>query len=102
MSKVVRDQLIKGEINQFSFDFAAAVSRLGTSVSSAAWEADSNSVSLGAESLTSNVASVLITGSSEGCAYAKCTATLADGQKLIRKIHITVVDPDCDESGGRY
>lgn len=96
--RVERATQVKGEVNQYDFDFNAIAVRLGTSVSSADWSTEDTSViGVGTESLSSNVASVDITASEEGCAMLKISATMADSQVFIRYIKIDVIDPKCVE-----
>lgn len=90
MQRIEKAEQFKGEIYQYSFDLSAAVGRLGTTVSSVDWSTDDSEVTLGAEALASSVASCLITASNTGTAVVKCSATLADGQKIIRYVKIKV------------
>lgn len=92
----------KGEIRQFSVNFNPAATRLGTSVSSHDWTTSDGAVGLGTETLTSNVSYCMITASKSGCAMVKCTATMADTQKVIKLIKITVDDPYCIGGGSDY
>lgn len=83
----------KGEIRTFEIDFTKEAGRLNTSVSSADWTTDNTStISLGTQTLTSNVASCPITASQEGKALVKVAATLANGGKIIPDLCIEVVD----------
>ena len=86
----------KGEIIQFAFDFSVVADKLSTSVSSADWTTEDTSIlSLGTEALASNRATCLVTGSNVGCGMLKVSATMADGQKIIRKIKVSVDEAKC-------
>ena len=91
--RIAKAEQFKGEVYQYEYEFVNAVGRLGTSVSSADWSTEDTSlITISGEALSSNVASCLITATNTGCAVVKLTATLADTQKIVRFIELTIDD----------
>ncbi len=72
--------LTRGETVKVDSQWAAECEKRGTTVSASAWEATSGSLS--GESLDDTKASALL--AVDGCGRLKNTATLADGEILVR------------------
>lgn len=76
-----RKPLKKGAVRDVKINFGTTAGRLGTTVSSVAWSTtDTSTVSLGAESLTSGIATCRVTASEEGKALIKSVATMSNGE----------------------
>ena len=77
--------------------FTEAAGRLGTSVSSAAWAVEEgSSITLGADSLASDVAQVsMVSATTTGCSLIRCIATMANGEILPEYFKVDVFDPSC-------
>lgn len=92
-----------GETTAYSVDWGVKAAKLSTSVSTVVWSVDSGNATITSEALASNLATALITTSSEGCSVIKLTAVLADGQTDIFFFKVKALDPVCVQStSGRY
>ena len=81
----------KGDIRDIKINLVSAAGRLGTSVSTAVWGTDDTStVSLGSQSLASNVSTCRITAAQAGEALIKITVTMANGEVLIPTLCVPV------------
>jgi len=83
----------KGEELPIEADFRAKCKRVGSNITSAAHSSSSGVVTIGSSSLASNIATVVITGASKGCAIITSTGTTAEGYELIGKCEVEVLDP---------
>ncbi len=92
----------KGEAFNYAIDWAVFADRFNTSVSSVVWSVDSGSATISGDTLSSNLASALVTTDTPGCAMIKLVATMADGQIDIHFFKIDVVDPKCTPLTNRY
>lgn len=100
-----RTTVYKGETINLAFDWSRVAKKNAGSVSSATWSASSANVTLGSATLSANVSTVPVTNSNSesGCVTLTNTATMADGQVFVRKLFVTLADPECvGVSVGRY
>ena len=81
------------EAVQYQVDFDRLMTLRGTSASSAAWEAEDNSLTVSNTALSANKATGTITMTNAGTGLAKITATQADGNTRVVYIAIRSVDP---------
>lgn len=95
MSRIDSWQQYKEEAVQYTVDWSVKVGQLSTSVSTVTWTVESGSSTISGESLTSDVATALITTNSTGCALIKVKATLADGQIDVHFFKVQISDPNC-------
>ena len=101
---IEKDKINKGEKWGYNFSFDAVANRLGSSLNTSLWTVDGGAVTLGTQTQSGNVATVIVNPVREGCAMIKVTATMADETIVIRYIEIKVVDPMCQyhSSYSRY
>lgn len=78
-----------------SINWSNYLARLGKTASTSAWAIDGNAVTVGNDSLASNVASAQFTAAHTGCAIAKNTLTMTDTDIAIEHLIINVYDPKC-------
>ena len=83
-------EMFKGQAMTFTLDANMWAVREGGSLSSAVWSVESDGVTVGSDSETSNVSTALITASSEGESRVKVLMTLDDGQIWPQWIYIFV------------
>ena len=92
-------QLTKGDVMTFSVDANMWATRDSTTLSSAVWSVvENDTVSIGADSESSNVSTAAVTGSDGGVSLVKVTLTMADGQVGVVYIEFHVIDREW----GRY
>jgi len=82
----------EGDALTLTLDVNPEATRLGTSVSSVTWSIDTGRASIRTETLTSNVATALVTTNMDGLSLIKVKITLADGQIINQ--HIKIVSKD--------
>ena len=92
-----KTQVGKGETVNLAINWLRVEKDIGTTVSSVVWATDNNDISLGSDTLSASIATVPVTNANteNGCATLKCTATMADGQILVRKIMVELIDETC-------
>lgn len=84
----------KGAILTLAWDYDNFATRKGTTVSSVAWtQTDGSAMSLGTESLGSNVASCTFTAAQTGNSIIECLATFADTDAWPVYFKFKVVEP---------
>lgn len=84
-----------GSIIPYKVDFSVSATARGTTVSSAAWSSEGDSLlTFANEALASGVASSDVSASTGGLALAKCVATYADGNTESQYITIRIKDPE--------
>ena len=92
-----------GEASNYSVDYNVLIDKLNTTINSVTWSVDGGPASISGQTLTSGIASALITTPSEGCSLIKLSAVLADGQTDIFFFKVKTKDPNCPQSGNnRY
>lgn len=92
-ARLRKRQLTKGDTMTFSVDANMWSTRDGTTLSSAVWSVvDGDTVSVGADSESSNVSTAAVTGSDGGISLVKVTLTMADGQIGVVYIEFHVID----------
>lgn len=86
-------EIPKGGALNYAWDYSVIEENLGASVSTVAWSTDqSSTVAISGEALASSVASALLTGSNEGNAVIKITATMDDSQIIVTYFDVNVRD----------
>lgn len=91
---------VEGDALTLTLDMNPEAVRLGTSVSTAVWAVDGGKASLSGESLTTNVATALITTNDDGLSLIKVKITFADGQIINQ--HIKILSKDTYSSTTDY
>lgn len=86
--KTIRAQC--GEVREAKTIWAAEVEKRGTTIAGSDWEV-TGSLTLGAEALSGNEATALVTVN--GCGTVKNTVTLANGEVLTQWRHIEAWEP---------
>ena len=90
----IYSQGIESEI-PYTVDFSVAATDRSTTVSSVAWSSEgSQTLTITEESLSSGVASAVISSTNAGEGKAKVTATYADGKTESQYIRIQVHNPE--------
>jgi hypothetical protein len=94
----MKTTIAKGETINLAIDWRSVEKNIGTTVSSSAWESSTTSITLGASTLSGSIATVPVTNanSSTGCATLTNTATMADGQVMVRKLQLEIIDDSCE------
>lgn len=81
---------VQGEVFSLTFNVNAALAS-GVTLASADWQVtNASSLSLGAESIDGNNASVVCTAAASPGAYVKCTATASDGSVFVQVFDICI------------
>lgn len=84
----------KSSALRVELNWAPAAADLGTTLSSVAYTTDQSGVTFSDSSVASGVGSVTLTGTDLGDKLIKVTATLANGDTLVRFIYLDVDDPE--------
>jgi len=86
--------LQKDEIRIITVDCSAYCGLKGTTISSSAVTSETNSiVSIASESDTDDTFQANLTAAEEGCEYVTLSATLANGEKLVQRLLVSVTEP---------
>jgi hypothetical protein len=87
----------KGETVNFTFDWSRVAKNVDTALSSATWESDTTSIALSSPTVSGNSSIITVTNANQstGCATLTNTATMADGQVLVRKLILDMIDETC-------
>ena len=92
--KIPKITMFKGESYPIKADFRAKAKKIGANATGVSSVAETSGVvTVGAESITGNIASILITADAVGCAVVTSTATTADPYSMVGKVEIEVIDP---------
>lgn len=95
--RVRRETVIKGETVKLGIDWNGYLGwRSSATVSSSAWATEDGNITLSSATNSGGVTGTTVAASSVGEAIVKNTATLSNGEILVRKFRLSVVDPDVE------
>lgn len=94
--EVLFHDMQEDEATLFTVDLNPECVRLGVTVSTAVWSTDAGNAAVSGDSLSSNVATALITVPDIERTQVKVVLTLSDSQILNQFIQINVADPIVD------
>ena len=91
--KITKITMFKGEELPIQVDFRIKAKHVGSNITSASHSASNSHITLGTSSLSSNIASVVVTAATKGCAVLTSTGTTSEGYDYIGKVEIEVINP---------
>lgn len=88
--KIVHERMSEDEVRTFEVNGSVFATKLGTSLSSAAWSVEEGDATVGASTETSDNTTADVTATDIGTALIKVVLTFADGQKGVQYIRIWI------------
>lgn len=90
---ITKITMFKGEELPIEVDFRIKAKQIGSNIVSASHAASNSHITLGTSSISSNVASVVVTAATKGCAVLTSTGTTSEGYDYIGKVEVEVINP---------